>query len=265
MCSSRAGHDHEMARIFITGSADGLGAESARRLVSAGHEVVLHARDDARVDDALAAVPGAAGGLGGDLASLKGTRVLAERADATGPFDVVIHNAGLYVDRERVATEDGFPRVLQVNVLAPYLLTALMAPAKRLIHLSSGLHRGGTPDLHDLDWTRRRWDGPRAYADSKLLDVLLAFAVSRRRPDVASCAVDPGWVRTKMGGPSAARDLTEGTDTQVWLAAEAPAAEIDGRYFATLREERPHAAAQDHALQDALLAACAERTGAELA
>jgi NAD(P)-dependent dehydrogenase (short-subunit alcohol dehydrogenase family) len=252
-----------MARVLITGSADGLGRHTAQRLAAGGHEVVLHARSEERLADARAAVPGAHGGLAGDLALLAATERLAADADALGPFDCVVHNAGLYVDRERQLTPDGLPRVLQVNVLAPYVLTTRMAAPGRLIYLSSGLHRSGTDDLSDLTWERRRWRGMQAYGDSKLCDVLLAFAFARRLPGTASAAVDPGWVRTKMGGTSAPRDLDEGTATQAWLATRADPAAIDGRYFADEREEEPHPAARDGALQDELLRRCAELTGVD--
>ena len=69
-----------------------------------------------------------------------------------------------------------------INVLAPYLLTALVPAPERLVYLSSGMHFGGDPDLTDLQWERRRWNGAQAYSDSKLWDTMLAFAVARRWP-----------------------------------------------------------------------------------
>ena len=77
-------------------------------------------------------------------------------------------------------TTDGLSHVFAINVLAPYLLTALITPPRRLVFLSSGMHRGGDPDLADLQWTQRPWNPAQAYADSKLFDAVLAFAVARR-------------------------------------------------------------------------------------
>src|SRR3954454_7410653 len=143
-----------MGRIFVTGSADGLGLLAARRLIERGHEVTLHARNDRRAADAREAAPGASDVLVGDLGSLAQTRELAAAAEAGGAFDAVIHNAGIYLLNRREETEDGLSRVFQVNVLAPYVLTALMTPARRLVYLTSGMAHsaGGGPDLDDLGW-----------------------------------------------------------------------------------------------------------------
>jgi NAD(P)-dependent dehydrogenase (short-subunit alcohol dehydrogenase family) len=249
-----------MARVFITGSADGLGRLAAQRLVEAGHEVVLHARSEARAREALRAVPGAGAVLVGDLSSIAETRALARQANAAGPLDAVIHNAGIYLQPRR-ETPDGVEQVFAVNVLAPYVLTALV-PARRLVYVTSGMHRGGDPDLGDLAWRSRRWSASQAYSDSKLLLVALAFAAARRWPAVRANAVDPGWVPTKMGGPAAPDDLDEGARTQVWLAtSDAPGSQMSGSYFFHMRPRAPHPAASDAALQEALLRACAERSG----
>ncbi len=251
-----------MARVLVTGSADGLGQLAARLLVDDGHEVILHARDESRARDALGGTPGARGVLVGDLASIEQTRGVAEQANSVGPFDAVIHNAGVgYREPRRVVTEDGLAHVFAINVLAPYLLTALITPPHRLVYLSSGMHHGGDPDLRDLQWESRRWNGAQAYSDSKLLDLVLAFAVARRWPGVSSNAVEPGWVPTKMGGSGAPDDLGKAPVTQVWLAtSDDPAAAVTGRYFYHQRERATHPAAGDPAVQENLLAECAALT-----
>ena len=254
-----------MASIFITGSSDGIGRETARQLVSGGHRVVLHARDDARAGQAAAAVPGAAGTAVGDLSAVAGIRQAAATATALGPFDVVIHNAGVGGGGPRQTTADGYERIFAVNVLGPYLLTALMELPERLVYLSSGLESVGRVNLDDLQWEHRRWNGMQAYSDSKLYDVLLAFAVARRYPQLRSNTVDPGWIKTKLGGSGATDDLPIGASTQVWLATSGdPAAQVTGRYFKWKRDLRANPEAYDTSLQDALLAACAKLTGTEL-
>ena len=208
-----------MARIFITGSADGLGQMAAGLLVKSGHQVVLHARHEKRAQDALAAVPGAQGVITGDLSSIAETRQVAAQVNKLGAFDAVIHNAAIgYREPRLTATPDGLPHVFAVNSLAPYILTCLINRPARLIYLSSGLHREGDPSLKDLTWNDRAWNGYRAYADSKLHDLILAFVVARKWPDVLSNALEPGWVATKMGGAGAQDSLAEAPKTQVWLA-----------------------------------------------
>src|SRR6478672_1160207 len=104
-----------MSLVFVTGSSDGLGRMAAQLLVEQGHRVVLHARNEARGKEALAAVPGAEGVLTADLSSIRQTRDLAGAANAFGEFDAVIHNAAVgYREPERIATEDGLPQVFAV-------------------------------------------------------------------------------------------------------------------------------------------------------
>jgi len=256
-----------MARVFITGSSDGLGRMAAQLLVEQGHSVVVHARNQQRGQETLAAVPGAETVVTGDLASIRQTHNVAEQVNAAGSFDAIIHNAAIgYQEPRRIATEDGLPHVLAVNTLAPYILTALIRRPKRLMYLSSGLHQSGDASLNELLWEKRRWQGQQAYADTKLHDVLLAFAVARRWKDVFSNALEPGWVATKMGGPRAPDDLDQGHRTQVWLAvSEDPAAKVTGQYFYHMKLRAPNPASRDVERQERLLEACEEFSGVKLA
>jgi len=255
-----------MARVFITGSSDGLGRMAAQLLIKQGHSVVLHARNERRGKEAMSAVPGAESVVIGDLSSIAQTRRVAEQVNALGAFDAVIHNAGVgYRSLHRVATEDGLPQEFAINTLAPYILTALIHKPKRLIYLSSGLHQNGDSSLNDLAWEHRPWQGTQAYSDTKLHDVLLAFAVARRWPHVFSNAVEPGWVATKMGGPQAPDDLDAGYETQAWLAtSNDPDAKVTEEYFYHKRLRTPHPAARDEELQERLLEACKRFSGVEL-
>lgn len=254
-----------MAKVFITGSADGLGRDAARRLIAEGHQVVLHARNASRAAALADLAPRALGVVLGDLKSAAETRALAEQVNALGRMDAVIHNAAIYRSASRGRTPEGHAELVAINTLAPYLLTAWLERPTRLVFLSSGMHRGAGADLDDLDWTARRWDTTAAYSESKLHLTALAFALARRWPQVKSNAVNPGWVPTKMGGPGAPDDLEEGHRTQAWLAvSDEPAAQASGAYWFHRQPQRAAPEAYDARFQDALLARLQDLTGVPL-
>ncbi|MGB7979805.1 MAG: SDR family NAD(P)-dependent oxidoreductase [Candidatus Nanopelagicales bacterium] len=254
-----------MARILVTGSTQGLGRATAVALLGQGHRVVVHARDQTRAGTLSDFSGLGASVLVGDLANQQQTRALADQVNALGRMDAIVHNAGVFGDAQRFATPEGHPRTLAVNVLAPYLLTALIQRPDRLVYLSSGMHRSGDTALRDLDWTDRKWDPTQAYSDSKLFVTALAFAVAHRWPQVRSNAVDPGWVPTRMGGPGAPDNLEQGHVTQVLLATGDPSmADVSGQLWHHQLPQRAAAATGDRDFQDRLIDTLARMTGVPL-
>ena len=255
-----------MARIFITGSSDGLGAFAANKLIKSGHTVVLHARNAQRADDARKAVLGAETVLIGDLSSLSQTKKLADDVNASGKFDAVIYNAGLFRGGFR-KTEDGLPSLMAVNTFSTYILASLIKPVpKRVVFLSSGLHSGGDGSLRDLTWKdrgERGWSDGQAYGDSKLHNIMFARAFGRRwGQGVCANSMDPGWVATKMGGGSASGSWEKSAETYAYLATEV---ESSGGYWQPgKREGRPSRAADDIGKQDELLGICEKVTGLKM-
>jgi NAD(P)-dependent dehydrogenase (short-subunit alcohol dehydrogenase family) len=242
-----------MPRIFITGSTDGLGRATAQTLLDSGHEVVVHARNAERLPVVEDLVGRGAVPVVGDLADLDQTRDVAEQVNRIGRMDAVIHNAGVSTGRT----------VLPVNVVAPYLLTALVHRPQRLVYLSSDMHPGGRADLAGMDWSGHSATG--SYSDSKLFVTTLTVAVARLLPGVRSNAVDPGWVPTRMGGPSAPDDLRLGHLTQEWLAVSDDAAALTtGGYWHHQRLRKPHPIVHDQRFQDDLLDALAAFTHTSL-
>jgi NAD(P)-dependent dehydrogenase (short-subunit alcohol dehydrogenase family) len=251
-----------MSRIFITGSTEGLGRAAALALLDEGHEVLLHARSPERAKSVADISKRTLGVVTGDLASAAETKSVAEQVNAFGAMDSVIHNAGIYQLPTREPTPEGHARILAVNTLAPFILTALIKRPARLVYMSSGLHRGGEGSLDDLDWTKRDWDTFKAYCESKLHVAALAAYLARRWPDVLSNAVDPGWVPTRMGGPTAPDDLAMGHQTQVWLAAsEDAAAKASGGYWRHREQQASAAEVSDPDFQDKLIARLSTLTG----
>ena len=237
-----------MARIFITGSADGLGQLAAQLLVKEGHKVVLHARNQNRGEYAMARVSGAEGVLAADLSNLEAIKQLASQVNQLGSFDAIIHNAGVYEAKSQL--------IFTVNTLAPYILTCLINRPNRLIYLSSGLHMQGKADLSNLNMHQV------SYADSKLHVNILTMAVARKWSKVYVNAVNPGWVPTKMGGAGAPDSLQKGCETQAWLATGTdPNAMVSGKYFFHQKQQHQRPEAEDASIQEAFLAMCERFTG----
>lgn len=239
-----------MAKVLITGSSDGLGLLAAQRLFAAGHTVVLHARNAERAEATKAQLLGAQAVLIADFADREAVQRFAEAANAEGPFDAVIHNAGVY--RAEPST------IAAVNVMAPYLLTALIARPKRLIYLGSNMHFQGSSAMNQQTLERGV-----SYSDSKLLVLMLAKAAARRWPECCVNTVDPGWVPTKMGGSGAPDSLEEGARTQVWLASHEEAI-FSGRYLFHMKEAAYDKRADDTDAQEQLLQACQRMSGVAL-
>ncbi|MEU3512045.1 SDR family NAD(P)-dependent oxidoreductase [Streptomyces longwoodensis] len=236
-----------MALILVTGASTGLGRDTAEALAGEGHDVVVHARNRARLGDPAEAGRWA-GVVVGDLSVPDEIEDVARQAAAFGRFDVVVHNAGVLSG----------PDTVTVNTVAPYLLTALLEKPSRLIHLSSGMHRSGSTDLRGL--TR----GTASYSDTKLWVTTLSQACASRWPGTTSHAVDPGWVPTRMGGASAPDDLVAGHRTQVWLATHPDVTPATGGYWYHRQTRAPHPAALDEEFQARLLHALEHHTGVPL-
>ncbi|WP_342787018.1 SDR family NAD(P)-dependent oxidoreductase [Streptomyces cyaneus] len=236
-----------MALILVTGASSGLGRNTANALADDGHDVVIHVRNPARLADGDETARWK-GVVTGDLGEIDEIRSVARQAAEFGRYDAVIHNAGTMHS----------PEAITVNVVAPYMLTALMDKPARLIYLSSSMHRTGSTDL------RRMADGTASYDDSKLWITTLAFALASRWKGTSSHAVDPGWVPTRMGGAGAPDDLTAGHQTQVWLATHDDVTPSTGGYWYHQRTQTPHPAAQDEEFQARLIQALESHTGVPL-
>ncbi|GGM30330.1 SDR family NAD(P)-dependent oxidoreductase [Dactylosporangium sucinum] len=242
-----------MSLVLVTGSSDGIGAEIAAELTRRGHHVVRHGRHRPDLHGEFVV---------GDFASLASTRAMAL---SLPELDVVIHNAG-WAPRgdRRPVTADGIEETFQVNVVAPYLLTALAPPSARLVFVSSDAIARAKLDVDDLQLSQS-WTAGAAYANAKLALTALAFAVARRRPDLRCNAVHPGWIRTKMSDYSAPFGVARGAETPVWLATSfQPAAVVTGAFFHDRREVRLNPQADDRSVQSAVLAHCAALTGVDL-
>jgi dehydrogenase/reductase SDR family protein 12 len=240
-------------RCLVTGANSGIGYETALGLADLGAEVVLLCRDRGRGETAVARIREQTGNSRVslellDISDLESVRAAAARL-ANAPVDVLVHNAGLLPD-SRGETAAGLELTLAAHVVGPHLLTKLLrrrleeSPDARVIWVSSGGMYTRRLELRDPNWTRRSYDGVRAYAETKRAQVILAqlWAEELRDTNVSVNAMHPGWADT----PSVEKSLpgfhritrrilrtpAEGADTVLWLAASDRAGrETDGFFF----------------------------------
>jgi retinol dehydrogenase 12 len=267
--------------VFVTGATSGIGLETARALSREGLRVVLGARDAER-GAAAAAEIGKAGGraeaLHLDLASFASVRRAAKELDARLPrLDVLVDNAGI-ARRRRETSADGHELTWQTNYLGHYLLTRLLlpllkrSPSPRIVSVSSEGHRQGRLDWGDLELSRD-YAGFRAYANTKLAQVLFTREIARREPRILALALHPGAIGTNIW-----RALPAHADALVRLMlpsakhGAAPVArlasdpaltlESSGRYFDRFEESTPSPAARDDAAAERLWLVSERESGA---
>jgi NAD(P)-dependent dehydrogenase (short-subunit alcohol dehydrogenase family) len=243
-----------MATVLVTGSTDGLGRALAAELARRGHAIVVHGRSGERVD-AVAREVGAVASHVADFARLDDVRALAAAARGV---DVLVNNAGI-ISRRRRLSEDGIELTFQVNHLAGFLLTLLMLPPRTVNVASIGQR---APDFDDL-MLERRYEGYRAYAQSKLAQIMFTFELAERRPDLVVNALHPATLMdTKMVRETfgAARStVAEGVEATMRVVE---LEDVSGRYFDGLRAARADRAAYDRGARRRLWDVSAELTSA---
>ena len=273
--------------VLVSGTTSGIGRETARQLAKLGARVVMGVRDVERGRAIAARIHddgGTADVLALDLASFASVREAAARfSDAHDSLDVLVNNAGVAL-RDRQISVDGHERTWQTNFLGGYLLTRLLLPAlrrgnrPRVVNVSSEGHRTGRIDFDDLELARG-YGGFRAYANTKLAQILFTRELARREPGIAVNALHPGALATRIwrdvpliplrvvilsvlwlagtGMPSAAR----GAKPVARLAWDPALEGMTGRYFKRFRETAPSEAARDDAAAARLWDVAARATG----
>ncbi len=254
--------------VLVTGANQGIGKETAKALAARGAHVVLVCRNAEKGRAATAEITGAGGAaelLVADLSSQAEVRRVAAEFRARHPvLDVLVNNAGVLVT-ERRTTRDGLEETLALNHLAYFLLTReLMAPleaarAARVVNVASRAHLRARPNLADLQFSRG-YSMTRAYAHSKLLNVLFTYELARRlegSPITANClhpgVIASGFARTDGGLPALLARLArpflltpaEGARTSIYLASSPEVEGVSGRYFDKCKAVRSSSASYD--------------------
>ncbi|MFJ3671891.1 oxidoreductase [Streptomyces sp. NPDC090106] len=189
-------------RAVVTGANSGIGLRAAGALARAGAHVVFAVRDPERGEAAARTVHGSTEVRRLDLADLSSVRAFAEGWD--GPLSLLINNAGVMMLPQQ-ETRDGFEMQFGTNHLGHFALTNLLLPhlTDRVVTLSSGLHRGGTGVIDFDDPNQRAHYNPtRAYAQSKLANLLFTLELQRRLTEsgspVRALAAHPGYAATNL-------------------------------------------------------------------
>lgn len=227
-----------MPKIFITGSTDGIGLESAKMLEKQGYEIVFHARNQQRADELKKELAIPSKILIADLSDMEETKVLAKEVNDLGEFEAIIHNAGVL--------NSSYQDIFKINVLAPYILTSLINKPKKLVYIGSNMHPQGVIDTDTLSLNTGV-----DYSTSKLMILMFSLYLNSIWKDTKVYTVDPGWVKTKMANYNAPDTLEDGSETQAWLAASKD--DIEGKYFYHLKVMEYAKKADDIQVQNKLI------------
>ena len=254
--------------VLITGSADGIGKQTAVELAQMGFEVLLHARNADRGKAVLAEVKkivptGIFDLLAADLSSLKEVRQMADTIKARyEKLDVLINNAGIF-SNTRTLTTDGFEKTFGVNYLSHFVLTNLLlreiekAEQGRIINVSSMMHAYAKLDLNNLQG-EKFYSGNNAYSCSKLEQLFFTMSLSKslEATNVTVNGLHPGYIATKlakaaMGGDSGA-PVIGGAATSIYLASSPDVGKVTGKYFVNRKQSSPAPLVFDNNLQKQL-------------
>jgi NAD(P)-dependent dehydrogenase (short-subunit alcohol dehydrogenase family) len=258
----------EEQTILITGSTQGLGRRVARELAARGATVLLHGRDQGRLQEA-AAETGAARTYLADLSSLSQVRRLAgEVTENEDRLDVLVNNAGMIATNERQESEDGYELGFAVNYLSHFLLTELLLPLlrasapSRIVNVSSA---GQSPiDFEDV-MLERDYENYRSYGQSKLAQVMHALELAERETAVTANALHPATLMdTKMVRQTFGQGRTsveEGAEATLRLIADPELDGVTGRYFDGTGESTADPQAYDAEARKRLWALSEELTG----
>lgn len=264
---------------IVTGANVGIGKETARSLAQQGAKVVMACRDLKKAEGALAeikaSVPNADVRVQSlDLGSLKSVREFAQQfLSENDKLHILVNNAGLFV-RERSETVDGFETTTGINHLGPFLLTnllldrmkatALGGQSGRIVNVSSRLHAQGTSNLDDRHWKRRKFDGMKAYADSKLMNVVFtdSLALKLASANITANSCHPGFVATDIyrGLPGFVQTIigwialtpVQGAQTSIFLASSEAVSGKSGDYYEKSKVHKKNKLCQDATLRDTL-------------
>jgi len=270
----------------VTGATSGIGQETAVALARAGANVAIVCRTRDRGERALAEIRQRSGGdvalFVADFGSQRAVRALAARLTAALPrIDVLVNNAGLFIGA-RVVTEDGLETTFAVNHIGYFLLTRLLEPKliasapARVVNVASRAHRSGTIRFDDL-MGARGYDGWKAYAQSKLANIVFTYELARRfaGTGVTANCLHPGVVATNFGhaGPALFRlgirlarpfmkSPARGADTSIYVASSPEVEGVTGQYFDSRRAVRSSGASYDQEVAARLWKVSEELTAA---
>ena len=210
-----------MTTTLITGANKGLGYETARRLLEAGHTVWMGSRDEERGQRAADALGGRFIQL--DVTSDASVASAVETITAEGGLDVLINNAGITGSRSEVAdlTGDDALEVYNTNVVSVVRTTNAFLPVLRessaptIVNVTSGL--GSFAAVHNTERIEAQVIAP-LYNSSKSAVTMLTVQFAKAYPEIRINAADPGYTATDLNGNSGYQTVTEGTDAIVELA-----------------------------------------------